>query len=160
MGRHSAVFLFASELHVVLARRKNCRGGDKLARGCCCGGQDKGPQLVSKKKWHQFCPVHDLWPFVQSAEPGGALFPLMTYAKVLERVKLEALSSGGNGNYGTQSLRKGAAQSIAAAGGSLAEILAAGNWSSSAFKAYLSIHSLQGRALIESVVVSSDSEGE
>ena len=80
------------------------------------------------------------------------------------RSKLEELAHKAGANegakVGTHALRRGMAQDIIDAGGSLAVLLRAGDWRSSAFLAYLRENQPQEAAVSQAVINVSDSEPE
>ena len=61
---------------------------------------------------------------------------------------------------GTHSLRRGMAQDLMDATGSLAEVLRAGGWSSSAYLRYLRATQMEDTAVAQIVLELSDSEAE
>jgi hypothetical protein len=113
-----------------LLRRKNrSKGSGTLFRVCSCGERPSAT-----------CPVHVLWDrflgtFPEGAEPwssitsGGARDPL--------RRILALLHVPDAAKYRTQDLRRGHAEDMRRSGCSLAEILRAGQWKSTAFLKYL-----------------------
>jgi len=157
---HSSMFLYRGELWLILRRRKNRPGGSVLRRGCTCGATPNAK--VTAHGWWSFCPVHTIWPWVKSTcRPGGALFGQWSYQPVLARLKALAVEASDvkGGNFGTHSLRKGAADSIVSTSGNgLFELLQAGEWCSAAFRVYIQNCNLVNRAL--SAVAISDSEGD
>ena len=64
------------------------------------------------------------------------------------------------GALGTHAFRKGMAQDVVSAGGSLATLLRAGDWHSKAFFAYLRDSQAQDEAVAQLVINASDSEPE
>ncbi len=160
VDRHSSVFLYMGELVILLKKRKNKKTGDILRRGCCCGKIPCGSVPEgAKRAWSSYCPVHVIWPFIMKRRVGEAVFPSLRYNNVLQRMKSLAKECGEDGNIGSQGLRKGAANSITACGGDLADLLEAGHWSSRAFMSYIDKQRIMGRVLFEKVAVEmSDSD--
>ena len=69
----------------------------------------------------------------------------------LDFIKKAAQAAGVDANFGTHSLRRGAAQNMVEAGCcTLLELLNAGNWNSKAFKQYLSM-----RDIVQKIALSS-----
>ena len=64
------------------------------------------------------------------------------------------------GRTGTHSFRRGMAQDLVDSKGSLAEVLRAGGWSSSAYLRYLRSAQLDDKAVAQMVIDLSESEGE
>ncbi len=131
-----------------LARRKNRPRGSTLWRGCWC------------QKSATTCPVHVLARACMDLVPGQALFPGWQPANVLVklRVALGRLNVPRAKEYRTHDFRRGHAQDLAAAGADLASILAAGEWRSPAFLAYLSREELEGDAVLQAHLAESDDE--
>ncbi|CAD7935941.1 unnamed protein product [Amoebophrya sp. A120] len=163
--RHSAVFVHSNALHVVLRSRKNRDEGTHLVRPCSCGSVPADlKRLVS---WREICPVHVVGAFVRSKKHGEALFPSITYKFILDKMKEAGRAEAAPANFGTQSLRRGAAQSIVACGGNLRDILVAGEWSSKAFREYLDREEIfkagileQAKGKARDVLGSSDDDSE
>ena len=61
-------------------------------------------------------------------------------------------------SYSTQDMRSGHAQDMVEQGRTLVEILAAGEWRSSAFHNYIDVNNLETAAVVEAHIVASDDE--
>eukprot|EP01063_Lacrimia_lanifica_P015043 TRINITY_DN216_c1_g1_i5.p1 TRINITY_DN216_c1_g1~~TRINITY_DN216_c1_g1_i5.p1 ORF type:complete len:400 (+),score=65.04 TRINITY_DN216_c1_g1_i5:180-1379(+) len=133
-GRHSAVFIFAGKLHVALRRRKRHPHGELLVRGCTCRSR------AVTTGWRALCPVHVVWPVFASLPDGAPLFAAR-YAEVLAAVKEMAARHGVGrdeaARIGTHGFRRGAAQDVQEDHPELYHLLAAGSWSSRAFRDYM-----------------------
>ena len=62
--------------------------------------------------------------------------------------------------YRLHDFRRGHAQDMAAKGRTLAQILRAGDWRSSAFAIYLDTPDIQARAVVETALNAEDSDGD
>ena len=131
-----------------LNRRKNKPQGSRLVRGCWC------------KECSKTCPVHVLGPMLDELQHGEKMFPGISAGEALRmlRVMLTALGIAKAQQYRTHDLRRGHAKDLQLSGGltwrvhawrsgwrcvpgaPLWEILAAGEWRSPAFLAYLDLH--------------------
>ena len=121
-----------------------------MVRECCCA------------RHADTCPVHRLGPWVAGLQPASKPFAAITGAKALSelRRRLGVLGIQNAENYVLHDIRRGHAQDLAEGGANLKIILAAGEWSSPAFVAYLDIATLEAKATVEAVVdESSDEEG-
>ena len=133
-------------LILALARRKNKPGGSRLVRGCWC------------KESPITCPYHKLRPWIEARARGGGLFPSVTAASALQRLRemLVAVKVPGAGPYRTHDLRRGHAKDLQLSGACVAcagrlvcdavlrgaplwKILQAGEWRSPAFLKYLDL---------------------
>ena len=83
-----------------------------------------------------------------------------TVPQFVSPLRKHALELGiaGADKIGTHALRRGMARDILDAGGSLATLLLAGDWQSSAFIAYLRENHLEEKAVAGLVIDHSDSE--
>ena len=119
--------------------------------------------------WQVTCPLHRLGPLVESLPRGHAVFRGITAAKALSmlRTMLEALGVEKWYEYRTHDLRRGHAQDLVDAGWNAAptghlsalarlptgaplyQILAAGEWSSPAFLAYIDDHKLETELVVQ-----------
>ncbi|KAJ9437455.1 hypothetical protein DIPPA_30188 [Diplonema papillatum] len=142
--RHSSVFRFQQELHIVLASRKSKQSGEVLTRGCTCKA------TTVTVGWRSMCPVHYLWPFIQNTtEPGRRVFQL-TYPIVLENVKLKAdRHQKPVIGWGTHSFRRGAAHDINDENPDLGVLLRAGSWTSGTFKEYIDWSRVQHKGMTQ-----------
>ncbi|KAJ9438354.1 hypothetical protein DIPPA_03165 [Diplonema papillatum] len=142
--RHSSVFRFQQELHIVLASRKSKQSGEVLTRGCTCKA------TTVTVGWRSMCPVHYLWPFIQNTtEPGRRVFQL-TYPIVLENVKLKAdRHQKPVIGWGTHSFRRGAAHDINDENPDLGVLLRAGSWTSGTFKEYIDWSKVQQKGMTQ-----------
>jgi hypothetical protein len=146
-GVHSAVAVVDGELVLRLARRKNKQHGSVLRRACCCGHSNK---------W--LCPVHTLGRWLSLQPPGARPFAGLradtarqALKQRLGRASVEEASS-----YVLHDFRRGHAMDIAAAGGDLRAILAAGEWSSPAFLNYLDVSELEKQVALQAHLDDSD----
>jgi len=150
-NRHSAVWCETAELVIRLRSRKNKRSGSTLRRGCTCQ-QETAADL---------CPVHRLARRVCGLSTGQKLFPATCAAggqrlRDSLRRRLVLLGIPEAHAYGLQSFRRGAAQQILDDGGSLADILKAGQWSSSAFNLYLDMAEIEATAVVDALTGAHD----
>jgi hypothetical protein len=114
-GAHSSVEVLDTSAKVVLTRRKNVSTPSVLERECCCATSGR-----------RLCSVHWLLAMREGATTGGRV---SSVSEAEFRSKLEDLAqrAGANGSarVGTHALRRGMAQDIIDAGGSLAVLLRA-----------------------------------
>ena len=127
-----------------LKSRENNFGGDSIIRECSC----VTPGGVSAFVPAELCPVHVLWPWVvDHAAPGERLFPekISHTSKIWLQVALEARNYANATKFTLHSLRRGAAQALVCKGCSLATLLKAGGWRSSAFHAHMDLMGVENR---------------
>jgi hypothetical protein len=97
--------------------------------------------------------VHRIGPLLAACRPGQKLFEGITPQKALQALRhmlKAALRLPDAGDYRTHDLRRGHALDLQLAGATLGEILAAGDWNSPAFLAYLDKYRLE-RDLVQHV---------
>ena len=149
-GDHSKVTLEENRCTIFLAKRKNCPNGSTLSRNCVC--DTTGSSL---------CSVH--WLHRMKALRGDSVDVFgVTKHKFARRVKEIAADVGipEASRFGTHAFRRGMAQDILDYGGSLASLLRAGDWSSSAYLKYLRSSQPQDAAVAHAVLMLTDSEDE
>ena len=117
-----------------------------MRRGCLC---NLGPDASD------ICPAHVLCKALVGKAPGCPLFPTWKAkgsAALLAslRGRLTLLGTPNPAEYGLQSLRRGHAQQLLDDGGTLADVLKAGQWSSPAFLLYLDYAEVEQTAVLES----------
>ena len=149
---HSAAF-DGTSVFLRLARRKNLRqGGPVMRRGCWCSACPAT------------CPVHVLGAFLQALAPGSRLFPGLRPGSAIEvfRRCLRACGVADADAFGTHDARRGHALDMLCNGGSLNEVLAAGQWrsASSLLGSYLPFDRIESAAVLEAAVAESGSEEE
>ena len=125
----------------------NAKGPDTLARECCC--RATGPRL---------CSVHWLMR-LQASSSTATVFNVgrAYFAKYIKELAAKAGVEHA-GRTGTHLLRRGMAQDLMDSTGSLAEVLRAGGWSSSAYLRYLRSTQMEDAAVAQIVLALSDSE--
>lgn len=132
-----------------LRSRKNRPGGSGvLRRVCTC----RGCKLT--------CPVHVLWDgFFVHLLPGTRPWQLVGAgtARAHLRNTLAKLGVPAAKSFGTHDFRRGHAQDMLSAGSTLAQILSAGQWKSSAFLQYINQAELEQEVAFE-VAIHSDGE--
>ena len=145
---HSNVVLTEGSATITLARRKNARHPTKMTRKCCC--QSTGREL---------CAVHWLHDLRSRISSGDRLFHF-TPSYFNRKVKEYALTLGfeGAARASSHGFRRGMAQDIVDAGGSLATLLKAGGWCSAAYAQYLRDNQAVDVAASHAVLSLSDSE--
>ena len=148
-GEHSRVQASGKEATIMLTRRKNCQLPTVLKRECCCASSGR-----------RLCAVH--WIAEMQAQQGSGRIFSLSASRFLTIVRHAAWESGipEYNSVGTHAFRRGVAQdiNIIDAGGSLAVLLRAGEWNSSAFLAYLRQSQPQEVAVAQAVINLSDSE--
>lgn len=149
-GEHSKIEFIGHEACITLMYRKSCRGPSTLRRECCCKSSGK-----------RLCAFHWLQVCVETARHDGRnnLFR-KTSAQFVRKLRADASSLvlERAQELGSHALRRGMARDIIDCGGSLATLLRAGAWSSSAFAAYLKEHQVEDCSVARLVVDHSDSE--
>ena len=153
LGQHSgpcSLFLEGDKIVLQLARRKNRPLGSRLTRGCWC------------KETMSTCPVHVLGPMFQRGKHGDMLFPGVSASKALVALRsiLKKLGVDSAEDFRTHDFRRGHTQDLVDSGAPLYAILAAGEWKSPAFLAYVDAHKLEYDAVLQAHVDESDSEAE
>jgi hypothetical protein len=81
-------------------------------------------------------------------------------ARLKLKARLHALKVPSAGRYWLHDLRRGHAQDLVDNGGNLCEILAAGEWSSPKFTAYLDLNKVETAGVVEAHLAESDDEDE
>ena len=147
------------EVVIRLRSRKNRIGGDMITRGCVC----VKPDGVTAHVGAALCPVHVLWPWVESRiGPGAPIFHdgIANSATLWLKIALEARDIPYPEKYTLHSLRRGAAQTLLEKGGDLHTLLPAGGWRSSAFRSYLDLMGLENSVVSASINALIDLDGE
>ena len=133
-GRHSAVVVLHTKtpsLAIRLRRRKHRPAGSLLVRSCNCK-----PGSISN-----FCVVHRVtaWVSASALLPGQKLWANATQACALTHMRrlLTLLGTPDAHQCSWKAVRSGRATEMAADGFTLAKILEAGEWRSSAFLRYI-----------------------
>ena len=147
-GAQSTLYLSGDELCLRLLRRKNKRSGSLLCRKCWCG-----ESAIT-------CPIHSLWSRVEKLPQGSPLFAGVTPARALRvlRDALAALQVADYMEFGTHGFRRGHTEDLRRSGASLKTILAAAEWRSPAFLAYLDLVSLETDFVVQAHADESDDE--
>ena len=134
-----------------LRRRKNMPQGSILRRACCCVSD---PLM---------CAPHALQAWLRNkrrAESGRLFaYPASSFRRDL-RAAIGALGIPEPEAYGTHSFRRGTAHELAAARSPLADILAAGQWRSTAFLHYICKADVEEAAVLDIIMEGSGSEAE
>jgi len=149
-GNHSKIQLTGNTAVITLMRRKNLATPSRLERNCCC--EASGTKL---------CAVHWLHRLFRERTGEGRLFTLSAHSfkMRMRQLAFECKISDAS-RLGTHAFRRGMAQDIVSAGGSLAVLLRAGDWHSKAFLAYLRESQPEDEAVAHFVINISDSEAE
>ena len=149
-GEHSRIQLAGTSASITLMRRKNLSTPSVLERRCCC--ESSGERL---------CAVHWLHRLHKLRRSDGRVFAISA-SVFLTKVREFAAECGVANAHriGTHAFRRGMAQDIISAGGSLAVLLRAGEWHSRAFLKYLRESQPEDEAVAQVVINLSDSEVE
>ena len=152
-GSPQSVAFDGTRVFLRLARRKNLRqGGPVMSRGCWCSACPAT------------CPAHVLGAFLQALPPGSRLFPGLRPGSAIGvfRECLRACGVADADAFGTHDARRGHALDMLCNGGSLNEVLAAGQWRSAAslLGSYLPFDRIESAAVLEAAVAESGSEDE
>ena len=146
-----------SGLAMKLHRRKDRPQGDVLVRPCSCARTSGSIRHIPGS----LCPTHRIWPEIERFFlPGAALFPQLTQGRLRSSLR-EALVACGvprGEAFGLHCFRRGAARSILERGGSLADVLRAGSWSSGAYRSYLDLSGPEAQTMHDVLADASDSE--
>ena len=145
----NALYTEGQELKLELQRRKNRVESTTLIRRCWCSqsvvASYHAPVACQRRLVYvsqETCPVHVVGNAIAQCEAGSTLFqgitPGITVAKIRE--VLASLGVSQAEIFGTHDFRRGHAKDLQVSGAPLYEILAAGQWKSPAFLAYLDIH--------------------
>lgn len=147
-GSHSRLELIGNAAIITLYSRKNSRVPSVLKRTCVCTNEGRA-----------LCAVCALKDYAAGSRRTGRLFDV-SYNSFLRYLRKDILNAGidDSHSYGTRAFRRGMARDIIAAGGSLATLLMAGQWSSSAYRAYLQTSSIDEDAIANLVIDASDEE--
>ena len=150
-GEHSWIDISSHAASITLARRKNSRTPVTLTRKCCCESSGK-----------HLCAVHWLRR-LRELQPhhSGRLFDF-TIASFTANLRscVDDLSLLSLRGVSSHAFRRGMAQDILSLGGSLAVLLRAGDWSSSAYLRYVKVSQPEDAAIAQAVIHVSDSEAE
>ena len=119
-----------------------------MTRTCCCA--DVGRTM---------CSVHWLAHLRRFSSSHGKVFTI-TKAVFAKRIKelAEEVGLTNSESYGTHALRRGMAQDVLDMGGSLAALLNAGDWASSAYLKYLRSSQGEDVAVAKAAVYLSESD--
>ena len=164
--QHSSLLGHDDCIVLVLKSRKNKPQGSRLTRCCfsfllCC--------VHICACWHrtcwcstcpEVCPVHRLGNFFSSLPVGSKPFAGISPGKAIAdlRALLARLSVKDASLYRTHDLRRGHARDMQARGATAGEILAAGEWRSAGFMAYMDKDALECDAVLEAHFQLSDDE--
>ena len=123
LGARASLVLVDGLLQLKLARRKNKQFGSVLHRACWCA------------RSRQTCPVHALGNWFAALPKGTEPFKGISAASALSALRGFPTEIGVKDAalYRTHDLRRGHALDLQQRGGSLREILEAGEWRSPAF---------------------------
>ena len=150
-GLHSSVEVDGEKAIITLSSRKNSRVPVVLTRTCVC--RTSGPKL---------CAVHWLLRMRSRPQPSnGNIFTTSSsqFASKIKEYSVELNFPMGM-RMSSHAFRRGMAQEIIDHGGSLAVLLRAGDWSSSAFLSYLRHSQPEDAAAAQTIIMMSDSEAE
>ena len=147
-GRHSSLVVRGNEIVLKLASRKNKRHGSVLKRSCWC------------RSCRATCPVHQLGQWLAKLASGSRPFYHISGEEALRklRARLHSLGVSDAASYILHDFRRGHAQDLVSSGANLRQILAAGEWKSPAFLAYLDWTKLEAGAVMEAHLEESDEE--
>jgi hypothetical protein len=149
-GEHSEVQIESDVLRILLVRRKHTNRPTLIERSCCC-----------RTSGRRLCAVHMLVPVLEHARRNARnrIFT-KTMKEFIHTLRRHAAILGypASQRLGSHSLRRGMARDIVDAGGSLAVLLRAGDWRSSAFLRYLRDHQVEECAVSQLAIDHSDSE--
>ena len=108
------------------------------------------------------CPVHVLGKWVQTLPAGATPFTSVSPGAARSDLKARLFRLGieGAGKYWLHDFRRGHAQDLVDNGGRLSEILAAGQWSSPKFTAYLDLNKVETGGVVEAHMLESEDEDE
>ena len=149
-GSHSNVALEPTRASITLYKRKNSRVPVTLTRECCCTAAGE-----------RLCAVHWLHALRRSSAGCGQVFSVSKhyFAKKIKELARQ-IGMEEHARLGTHAFRRGMAQDIIDNGGSLAVLMMAGGWTSSAYTAYLRGAQLDDVAVAGAIINLSDSEDE
>ena len=138
-GEHSSVEVHQNSVTITLASRKNSRGPSVLQRDCCC--KTAGKRLCAHR-WLR-------WAVAEATEHKRTRLFMRSVADFIDVLRSDATQLGipQAEKLGTHALRRGMARDILDAGGSLAVLLRAGGWRSSAFAGYLRENQVEDRTV-------------
>ena len=148
-GWHSKIVSLPGSVTISYERRKNSPEGAELTRQCSC------------KSSRTLCGVCALQAQIREHRAKGLgdsspLFPVSASVG-LKRIR-EACKTLGFPQISWHAFRRGAARDMLEKGCSLAQVLLAGGWRSSAFLKYLSRRDVDARMALELSFANSDSE--
>ena len=138
-GTQASMFMEDGKLVVKLRRRKNKPHGSRLVRSCWC------------KQHAATCPTCVLGPWLEAMDVGTPIFGGISAADALSalRALLVQVGVADAGAYRTHDMRRGHADDLRKSGAPLWQILAAGEWCSPAFLAYLNLHQLETDLVVQ-----------
>ena len=144
----TVVRLNGDELEMHFPRRKNRNEPTVATRKCWCD------QCANT------CPVHVVGDFLSEFSPGEQPFLAWKPHMVLRELRavLAELGMEEASAYVAHDLRRGHADDILRRGGTLIEILRAGDWRSASFLTYLNKHRLERDATMAAHIVDSSDE--
>ena len=141
-GEHSRIELQDDEVCITLFRRKNCRKPSLIRRKCVCTNEGK-----------LLCAVCRLKGWLSQPRVGNDIFRISP--NTFQRYLRHDIGHAGISNphlFGSHAFRRGMARDIVLAGGSLATLLLAGQWSSGAYRAYLQSQAIDEHAIAKLVI--------
>ena len=106
-----------------------------------------------------FCAVCALREWMGKPQVGNKIFNV-SVKSFLKYLRRDIASAGilNHESYGSHAFRRGMARDIILAGGSLATLLLAGQWSSGAYRAYLQSQAIDEHAISKLIIEHSDDE--
>ena len=150
VSAQSVISISEGEVTLQLACRKNKPNGSRITRKCWCN------------LWPLTCPVHVLWPFFENLPEGSQPFAHLNMTAVLSNLRRRLARAGVDNaaSFRTHDFRRGHARDLLNGGGTLFEILEAGEWRSPAFLKYLNICELERDVVLQAHLDdSSEDEG-
>ena len=149
----------SEKLTIKFRRRKNINKCGVIKRGCCC--ETSSSDRLSIHIPSLFCPVCSIWPSLRKrVKKGEQLFPNLAKSNInrILRAVLRKIGIQRADSFGTHAFRRGAARALLDNGGTMADLLRSGMWSSSAFKLYLDMDIHEDKAMSNILIEISDSE--
>ena len=148
-GQQATICVEVDKVVLHLGRRKKKPHGSTLTHYCWCAS------------CKFTCPVHVLGTYLEGVGIGFQPFVGFTPGGALNCLRglLSTLEIPCSQKYHTHDLRRGHARDLQAAGATLAEILAAGDWRSPSFLKYLDEQQLEDDVVVEAHLVDSSADG-
>jgi len=136
-GAHSCLFIKDNKAFLMLKKRKNMKDGARIVRECWCQQSTKT------------CPVHGLGRFIKKMDVGHTPLQGLNLRRFNEELRTRLVHNKiAKGRlFSSHDFRRGHSKDLTDKGSNIGQILAAGQWSSTAFMAYQNKQEIETKAV-------------